>query len=155
MASLAQNEDGASRKKQSELSHKEIANKLIEEGVHHYRVGKDYEKARLSFESARDIAKRANLQLEEARALGNLANAHSNLKENIAASDLYRMSLFLFRKIGETRKEIIILKNAANVECQLKHWDEAIKLHRRRMDLCAETNQEQARLESVEEIKKC
>ena len=110
MASLAQNEDGASRKKQSELSHKEIANKLIEEGVHHYRVGKDYEKARLSFESARDIAKRANLQLEEARALGNLANAHSNLKENIAASDLYRMSLFLFRKIGETRKEIIILQ---------------------------------------------
>jgi|EP00945_MAST-04E_sp_MAST-4E-sp1_P008441 tetratricopeptide (TPR) repeat protein len=146
---------GAGSFPKRELTHKEIANKLIEEGVHHYRAGKDYEKARLSFESARDIAKRAKLELEEARALGNLANAHSNLKENIAASDLYRMSLFLFRKIGETKKEIIILKNAANVECLLKHWDEAIKLHRRRMELCSETKQEEGRLESVEEIKKC
>ena len=98
MASMATG-GGAGFSPKRELTHKEIANKLIEEGVYHYRAGKDYEKARLSFESARDIAKRAKLELEEARALGNLANAHSNLKENIAASDLYRMSLFLFRTI--------------------------------------------------------
>ena len=133
-------------------THQEIANKLIEEGVYHYREGKDYEKARISFESAREIAKSAGLEMEEARALGNLANAHSNLNENISASDLYRMSLFLFRKLGASAKEIIILKNAANVECSLKHWDDAIKLHKRRAELCLESQQENERSESIAAI---
>ena len=42
-----------------EPSSEEIAKQLIQEGIQHYRSTEEgsYEKARLSFESARDVAK--------------------------------------------------------------------------------------------------
>ena len=83
-----------------ELSSEEIAKQLISEGITHYRSDAEdsYEKARLAFESARDVAKAGGCELQEARALGNLANAYSNLNENIQASDLYRLSIVESRK---------------------------------------------------------
>ena len=110
----------------------------------------------MAFESARDVAKAGGCELQEARALGNLANAYSNLNENIQASDLYRLSIFLFKKLGESKKEAIILKNAANVEKELTNWDEAIRLHRRQL-LCEELGGDSGtmRQESIDFIKIC
>ena len=142
-----------------ELSSEEIAKQLISEGITHYRSDAEdsYEKARLAFESARDVAKAGGCELQEARALGNLANAYSNLNENIQASDLYRLSIFLFKKLGESKKEAIILKNAANVEKELTNWDEAIRLHRRRIAICEELGSDSGtmRQESIDFIKMC
>ena len=142
---------------QKEPSSEEIAKQLIQVGIQHYRSTEEgsYEKARLSFESARDVAKAGGCDLQEARALGNLANAYSSLDENIQASDLYRMSIFLFKKLGESAKEAIILKNAANVEKELKNWDEAIRLLRRRIAICEELGQEDNRQDSIRLIKVC
>ena len=142
---------------QEELSSEEIAKQLIQEGIQHYRSTEEgsYEKARLSFESARDVAKAGGCELQEARALGNLANAYSSLDENIQASDLYRLSIFLFKKLGESAKEAIILKNAANVEKELKNWDEAIRLLRRRIAICEDLGQEDNRQDSIRLIKVC
>ncbi len=144
---------------QKEVSSEEIAKQLIQEGIQHYHSEEEdsYEKARISFESARDVAKAGGCDLQEARALGNLANAYSNLNENIQASDLYRLSIFLFKKLGEIRKEAIILKNAANVERELQNWDEAIRLHRRRIAISEELADDTGdmRQESIEFIKVC
>ena len=38
-----------------------------------------------------------------------------------------------------------MLKNAANVEKELKNWDEAIRLLRRRIAICEELGQEDNR----------
>jgi tetratricopeptide (TPR) repeat protein len=157
---LTGNDSNNQQQQQKELSSEEIAQQLIQEGIQHYHSEEagSYEKARISFESARDVAKAGGCDLQEARALGNLANAYSNLNENIQASDLYRLSIFLFKKLGENKKEAIILKNAANVERELKNWDEAIRLHRRRITICEKLVDDTTgdmRQESVEFIKVC